>query len=318
MAVQGRQVKSGRQAFFCWFSQVLAIIVGSHCLPILVDAMLPGLGWSASDIVLAVKVITKVCIAFRDAGGAQEQYASTAAFLDAFARTLQRINTHAETISLATDGKELSADMISQMKLVYVEYVKFDTYLKKVEPGLSSASFASRIVARAKWAMKEINAKVDALKKAVITPMMFVTPLLAVETLSELRDIKSRLPDATLQEYALRENRIMLVKINEDLAHLKDSLDSYWWTRRWAMTSIEEDIKGLTLAVKNNSDILFKQHRRCAKCHCERRHQGSTRAGSRQPHHYLNSRDNYGITFGRPRIAHRHNDLGTSFKNWQR
>ena len=128
--------------------------------------MLPGLGWSASDIVLAVRVITKVCIAFRDAGGAQEQYASTAAFLDAFARTLQRINAYAETVSLATDGKELSADMASQMKLVFAEYIKFDAYLKKVEPGLSSASFASRTVARARWAIKEINAKVDALKKS--------------------------------------------------------------------------------------------------------------------------------------------------------
>jgi hypothetical protein len=189
--------------------------------------MLPGLGWSASDVVLAVKVITKVCCAFRDAGGANEQYASTAAFLDAFACTLQRISAYAETASLPTNGQEVSADLAAQAKLVYLEYSKFDMYLKKVEPGLSSASFASRIVARTKWAIKEISQKVDALKKAVIIPMMFVTPLLAVETLSELKDIKSRLPDASIQEDAIRENRILIVKINNDLASLKDNLESY-------------------------------------------------------------------------------------------
>ena len=48
----------------------------------------------------------------------------------------------------------------------------------------------------------------------------------------------------------------MIVKINYDLANLKDNLESYWWTRRWAMTSVEEDIKALTLAIKNNSDII--------------------------------------------------------------
>ncbi len=127
--------------------------------------MFAGLGWSASDVVLAVKVITKVCVAFRDAGGVHDQYAAMVAFLDAFARTLQRINAYAETLSLATDGARLSADMSSQVKLNYTEYLEFDAYLKKVEPGLSSASFTSRIVARAKWAIREINAKVDNLKK---------------------------------------------------------------------------------------------------------------------------------------------------------
>ena len=219
--------------------------------------MIPGLGWSASDLVLAVKVIHKVCSAFRNAGGANEQYDSTVAFLDAFARTLERISQYIQSISFSKDGTGLSDDLTAQMKLIYTEYKNFDEYLKKVEPGLSSASFASRITARAKWAIKEINQKVEGLKKAVISPMMFVAPLLAVEVLRELKELRSQLPASSAsQEAALRENRALILQANSDLAHLRSNLESYWWNRRWAMSAVEQSVKSLTLAIKNNTALI--------------------------------------------------------------
>ena len=219
--------------------------------------MIPGLGWSASDLVLAVKVIHKVCCAFRNAGGANEQYASTVAFLDAFARTLERVSQYTESISSSKADAGLSDDLTAQMKLIYTEYKTFDNYLRKIEPGLSSASFASRITARAKWAVKEINQKVDGLKKAVISPMMFVAPLLAVEVLRELKELRSQLPASSeSQEAALRENRALILQTNSDLAHLRSNLESYWWSRRWAMSAVEQSVKSLTLAVKNNTALI--------------------------------------------------------------
>lgn len=217
--------------------------------------MVVGVGWSASDIVLAVQVIHKVCTAFRKAGGADEQYVATVAFLDAFARTMQRIQAYIDS-STSPDFQGFSDDLTAQMRLIYTEYVKFDNYLKKVEPGLSSASFASRVAARTKWAIKEINQRVESLKKAVISPMMFVSPLLAVQTLKELQQLRAELPDASKQEAALRENRLLILRVNDNLQKLRDSLDSYWWSRRWALSAVEEDVKLLNSATKNNQDLV--------------------------------------------------------------
>jgi hypothetical protein len=140
----------------------------------------PGLGWSVSDLVLAIQVIYKVSHAIRDADGAEKQYASTIAFLDAFARTIERIKEY-----IASDDDEAvhGSDLAVQMNLIHAEYTKFDNYLKKYEPGLSSLSFARRIAAKTKWAVGELNRRVADLKKAVLSPMLFITPLLAVETL---------------------------------------------------------------------------------------------------------------------------------------
>ena len=69
------------------------------------------------------------------------------------------------------------------MNLILAEYAKFGNYLRKCELGLSSVSFVKRITAQTKWAVKEVNQKVADLKRAVLSPMMLITPLLAVETL---------------------------------------------------------------------------------------------------------------------------------------
>ncbi len=143
----------------------------------------PGLGWSVSDLVLAIKVIYKVSGAIRDADGAEQQYASTAAFLDAFGRTIERIKEYIESDQ---DDAFHGPDLVVQMNLVHAEYMKFDAYLKTYEPGLSSVSFARRVAAKTKWAVRELNQRVAELKKAVLSPMMFITPLLALETLYDI------------------------------------------------------------------------------------------------------------------------------------
>jgi hypothetical protein len=133
----------------------------------------PGLRWSLSDIVLAIQVIHKVSHAIRNADRADQQYSASIAFLDAFARTIERIKKYIES----------DKDLMVQMTLILTEYTKFDDYLKKCESGLSSMSFVKRITAQTRLALEEVNQKVTDLKKAVLSPMMFITPLLAVETL---------------------------------------------------------------------------------------------------------------------------------------
>jgi hypothetical protein len=141
----------------------------------------PGLRWSLSDIVLAIQVIHKVSHAIRNADRADQQYSASIAFLDAFARTIERIKKYIES-----DKDEIvqhGEDLMVQMTLILTEYTKFDDYLKKCESGLSSMSFVKRITAQTRLALEEVNQKVTDLKKAVLSPMMFITPLLAVETL---------------------------------------------------------------------------------------------------------------------------------------
>ena len=221
--------------------------------------MIP-IGVSISDLALAVKVIHKVCSAFRDANGADQQYAATVTFLDAFARTFERMVEYAGSVTKSSsssgDDVRLSDDLTAQMRLIYAEYVKFDDYLKKVEPGLSSRSITSRVTARAKWAIRELSEKVDGLKKDVIAPMMLVTPLLAVEVLRELKEIRAQLPATESYEAAIRQNSKLILQTNSDIAHLRANVESWWWNRRWAMSAIEEDVKTLKLVVKQNTDLI--------------------------------------------------------------
>ena len=46
------------------------------------------------------------------------------------------------------------------------------------------------------------------------------------------------------------------VRINENLAHLTSILESWWFICSRALTTVENDVKALTLASKNNQDLL--------------------------------------------------------------
>ncbi|KAL9051731.1 MAG: hypothetical protein Q9162_005833 [Coniocarpon cinnabarinum] len=146
------------------------------------------------------------------------------------------------------------------MDLLLSEYRNFDDYLKRAAPGLSSESFAHRCAARAKWAIKEVNHKVEKLKKAVLTPMMFITPLLTVEILKEVKDLKdlySSIPNAREDvEAALRENTALIVNIDSSLTKLRNSISSPDWARQHAMSAVEKNVRSIASAVQSNSELI--------------------------------------------------------------
>ena len=82
-------------------------------------------------------------------------------------------------------------------------------------------------VTKAKWSFRELNRRIENLKKAVLTPMIFIGPSLTIGVLNEIQELKSHLPkDSKLMEESLRGNRDLIVKIQYDLAELRSSFDT--------------------------------------------------------------------------------------------
>ena len=81
----------------------------------------------------------------------------------------------------------------------------------------------------------------------------------SVETpdgLIELQQLRSQLPNSPGQDNTVTENRLLILRIDDDLVKLRTNLDSYWWTRRWALSAVENGIKLLKSATKNNEDLM--------------------------------------------------------------
>jgi hypothetical protein len=51
----------------------------------------PVFGWSAGDIVASIKILIHVGEAFREIGGAKNQFAETSTWLDTFAHDLDKV-----------------------------------------------------------------------------------------------------------------------------------------------------------------------------------------------------------------------------------
>ena len=145
----------------------------------------PLFGWSAGDVVQSIRIVTKLCKAFKEEGGSTSQFADTVAFLDGFSRSLAAIKDFA-----GIHGNErYMAEVVSQIKLIDGPYNEFEAYLLKFKPSLgadSSQSSLHKSPKKALWAMgemSEVSGKVNQLKKAVSDPLLCVGPLLALQSL---------------------------------------------------------------------------------------------------------------------------------------
>ena len=145
----------------------------------------PLFGWSAGDVVRSIQIITKLCKAFREEGGAASHFAETVAFLDAFLRVLNAIKDFSNSQSDTKYGAEINA----QISLIDGPYTKFEAYLLKFKPspGAESSSTSIRKASKkTQWAMhelSEVSGKASQFKKAVKDPLLYIGPLLALQSL---------------------------------------------------------------------------------------------------------------------------------------
>ena len=85
---------------------------------------------------------------------------------------------------------------------------------------------------------------------------MSISSVETLDGLIELQQLRSQLPNSPGQDNAVTENRLLILRIDDDLVKLRTNLDSYWWTRRWALSAVENGIKLLKSATKNNEHLM--------------------------------------------------------------
>lgn len=145
----------------------------------------PAFGWSAGDLAVSITIIIKISEAFKKAGGASSQFAETTAFLDAFEATLQRIKDYTNDDANA----KYTQSIVEQVKLIDGPYSKFEKYMQDFCPALGETSTQSTVrkaPRKIRWALKElseVSGEIAKLKKAITDPMLFIGPLLLLQTL---------------------------------------------------------------------------------------------------------------------------------------
>src|SRR2546421_5501885 len=133
----------------------------------------PLFGWSAGDIVVSIQIIYRIGKAFGEVGGAKEQYAETATWLDNFAGDLERIVEHVTDNPTA----KYTENIKQQIANIDRHYAHFEKYVRKQDAALSSTSSINAVkqaFVKVRWAVKELKGHVDSLKTAVSGPLISI------------------------------------------------------------------------------------------------------------------------------------------------
>lgn len=142
--------------------------------------VVPLFGWSAGDIIVSIQIIYRIGEAFREAGGAKEQYAETAEWLDSFAHNLERIGEYVAD----NPTSKYTENIKQQITNIDPHYVLFEKYVRKQDAALSSTSninAVKRAFVKVRWAIKELKGHVDGLKAAISGPLMSINLLLSLQ-----------------------------------------------------------------------------------------------------------------------------------------
>jgi hypothetical protein len=139
-------------------------------------------GWSAGDIVAALKLLHQIGSALRDSGGASSDFQDTLSFLQTLSRTLEHLNV------LQAAG--LDSDVANILREQYDEIrVPLATFLKDVgarfEPSLGVKGERNKILAaprKIQWALST-SKKVRRLQEQIAVPMSSVGILLGQQIL---------------------------------------------------------------------------------------------------------------------------------------
>lgn len=138
----------------------------------------PVFGWSAGDIVQSIIIITKICEAFRENGGAASKYAEATSFLECFKSTLSLIKDYA----ISGSNAKYNTSMSEQIKLIDAPYSRFESHMLKFYPVLGANSTQTRfrkIPRKIVWAvneLSEVSGKVAGLKKILQSRLSSLEP----------------------------------------------------------------------------------------------------------------------------------------------
>src|ERR1700738_2095527 len=101
-------------------------------------------GWSAGDIVAALKLVQQIGSALNDSGGASSEFQDTLSFLQTLSRTLQHLNS----LHVTPLDPDLAENLREQCNHIRVPLQAFlDDAGRRFEPALGVNSRRNRIFA---------------------------------------------------------------------------------------------------------------------------------------------------------------------------
>ncbi|KAF2418374.1 hypothetical protein EJ08DRAFT_63540 [Tothia fuscella] len=182
-------------------------------------------GWSAGDIASAIKLIVHVTKAFKESGGAAEQYQCARDFLTSFRNTLEHIQKYVES----NPDDKYTQDISDQLQCIEGPWKRFEAYTNKYEHTLSSNSKASTVGKAPKvvrWTLKELSGEIQKLGQAVESPLQLINQLLSLQIISKVSELANNVPSSQIFVYPNTFKQIVdaihLAAIPEALSHQID------------------------------------------------------------------------------------------------
>jgi hypothetical protein len=139
-------------------------------------------GWSAGDIVAALKLLYQIGIALRDLGGASSEFQDTLSFLQTLSRTLQHLNALQAT-PLDTGIVENLREQCNHIRVPLTELL--DDVGRRFGPTLGVNSTANSVFAapwKIQWALST-SKKIKRLQDRIAVPMAAVGLMLGQQVM---------------------------------------------------------------------------------------------------------------------------------------
>ena len=137
-------------------------------------------GWSASDVVVALRVVNKVRVALKDAGGAATDYQAETAFLQTVSLTLKLL----DGLQYAPLDVDISTCLSQHCNLVKPALEEFLTSTESFEQSLGVAATKAKVFTagqRLKWAFLTAN-KAKHLRRRIGSSLLAIQVAVAQQT----------------------------------------------------------------------------------------------------------------------------------------
>src|SRR6266536_4306743 len=127
-------------------------------------------GWSAGDIVAALKLLHQIGVALKASGGASSEFQGTYAFLQTLSRTLQNLNALQAT-PLDSDVAENLREQCDHVRVPLAEFL--DDVGRRFGPALgvhSTKNWVLTVPRKIQWALST-SKKIKCLQDRITVPM---------------------------------------------------------------------------------------------------------------------------------------------------
>lgn len=192
-----------------------------------------GFGFSAGDIAMAIQILWRIMKAFDRAKGAKKQYALSCGFLRQLIPVVKRMEMQLKV----SHEDELQSDLAEQFEAISVAYEDFDNYLAKRYNGLSAKepNKAHHILSTIRWALDELNDKVQKFKDRVNDALQVYQARMLQEIFNKVDSLEStvqsnssedqtRFEETTAAMKAVQEQLMMYQEFEKDTLEYKKYL----------------------------------------------------------------------------------------------